>query len=189
MRRSSCRTRSSVALFRRDPRLRPTTDLRASEFKPSRLDRCPELTGVIWLDPRANALRYLNFDYVNLPIPLRIAITTGRSTSSSSRRPVDRSRWYKDARTERVTATAFGSQKHRARQPRCIPGSRGLLVPPVPRRSVVAASPTPTPGDSATPATLASAPVQPCSRRCLRQHDRTAPEGVVVSTVSAASRR
>jgi hypothetical protein len=48
------------------------------EFKPSRVGGLPELTGVIWLDPRAKALRYVNFDYVNLPIPLRIARTTGR---------------------------------------------------------------------------------------------------------------
>src|SRR5688500_4974170 len=48
------------------------------EFKPARVGGLPELTGVIWLDPKANALRYLNFDYVNLPIPLRIARTTGR---------------------------------------------------------------------------------------------------------------
>jgi hypothetical protein len=48
------------------------------EFKPARVGGIPELTGVIWLDPRAKALRYVNFDYVNLPIPLRIARTTGR---------------------------------------------------------------------------------------------------------------
>jgi len=48
------------------------------EFKPARVGALPELTGVIWLDPRSNALRYLNFDYVNLPIPLRIARTSGR---------------------------------------------------------------------------------------------------------------
>jgi hypothetical protein len=48
------------------------------EFKPARVGALPELTGVLWLDPRANALRYLNFDYVNLPVPLRIARTTGR---------------------------------------------------------------------------------------------------------------
>ena len=38
----------------------------------------PELTGVLWLDPRTNTLRALNFDYVNLPIPLRVARTNGR---------------------------------------------------------------------------------------------------------------
>ena len=54
------------------------TGLAGLEFKPVRVGSQPELTGVIWLDPKANALRYLNFDYVNLPIPLRIARTTGR---------------------------------------------------------------------------------------------------------------
>lgn len=54
------------------------TGLTGLEFKPARVGSQPELTGVIWLDPKANALRYLNFDYVNLPIPLRIARTTGR---------------------------------------------------------------------------------------------------------------
>ena len=48
------------------------------EFKPARIAGLPELTGVLWLDPRENALRALNFDYVNLPIPLRIARTNGR---------------------------------------------------------------------------------------------------------------
>ena len=48
------------------------------EFKPARVGGIPELTGVIWLDPRTKGLRYVNFDYVNLPIPLRIARTTGR---------------------------------------------------------------------------------------------------------------
>jgi hypothetical protein len=48
------------------------------EFKPAKVGGLPELTGVIWLDPRAKALRYVSFDYVNLPIPLRIARTTGR---------------------------------------------------------------------------------------------------------------
>ncbi len=48
------------------------------EFKPARVAGLPELTGVLWLDPKDNSLRSLNFDYVNLPIPLRIARTTGR---------------------------------------------------------------------------------------------------------------
>ena len=48
------------------------------EFKPARVGGLAELTGVIWLDPKAKALRYLNFDYVNLPVPLRLARTTGR---------------------------------------------------------------------------------------------------------------
>ncbi len=56
----------------------PENGLTGLEFKPARVGALPELTGVLWLDPRANALRYLNFDYVNLPVPLRIARTTGR---------------------------------------------------------------------------------------------------------------
>jgi hypothetical protein len=48
------------------------------EFKPARVAGLPELTGVLWLDPKDNTLRSLNFDYVNLPIPLRVARTTGR---------------------------------------------------------------------------------------------------------------
>ncbi|HEX2602524.1 MAG TPA: carboxypeptidase-like regulatory domain-containing protein [Gemmatimonadaceae bacterium] len=48
------------------------------EFRPARIAGPADLTGVLWLDPKSNALRSLNFDYVNLPIPLRIARTTGR---------------------------------------------------------------------------------------------------------------
>jgi hypothetical protein len=54
------------------------TGLAGLEFKPARIGGPPELTGVLWLDPKTNSLRALNFDYVNLPIPLRIARTTGR---------------------------------------------------------------------------------------------------------------
>jgi hypothetical protein len=56
----------------------PESGLTGLEFKPARIAGQPELTGVLWLDPKANALRSLSFDYVNLPIPLRIARTTGR---------------------------------------------------------------------------------------------------------------
>ena len=56
----------------------PETGLTGLEFRPAKVGSQPELTGILWLDPKANALRYLNFDYVNLPIPLRIARTTGR---------------------------------------------------------------------------------------------------------------
>lgn len=56
----------------------PETGLMGLEFRPARVGSQPELTGILWLDPKANALRSLNFDYVNLPIPLRIARTTGR---------------------------------------------------------------------------------------------------------------
>lgn len=56
----------------------PETGLAGLEFKPSRVGGLPELTGVLWLDPKTNSLRSLNFDYVNLPIPLRVARTSGR---------------------------------------------------------------------------------------------------------------
>jgi hypothetical protein len=54
------------------------TGLAGLEFKPARIGSQPELTGVLWLDPKTNTLRSLNFDYVNLPIPLRVARTSGR---------------------------------------------------------------------------------------------------------------
>jgi hypothetical protein len=56
----------------------PETRLAGLEFKPARIGSQPELTGVMWLDPQANTLRSVNFDYVNLPIPLRVARTSGR---------------------------------------------------------------------------------------------------------------
>ena len=56
----------------------PETGLAGLEFRPARVGGQPELAGVLWLDPRANALRSISFDYVNLPVPLRIARTTGR---------------------------------------------------------------------------------------------------------------
>ena len=56
----------------------PETGLNGLEFRPAKVGSQPELTGILWLDPKANALRSLNFDYVNLPIPLRVARTTGR---------------------------------------------------------------------------------------------------------------
>ena len=56
----------------------PETGLTGLEFKPSRVGGLPELAGVLWVDPKTNSLRALNFDYVNLPIPLRIARTSGR---------------------------------------------------------------------------------------------------------------
>ena len=81
------------------------------EFKPARVAGLPELTGVIWVDPRANTLRYLNFDYVNLPIPLRIARTAGRvdfQQLPSGQWIVPR--WYiRMPRTARVTSTDAGS--------------------------------------------------------------------------------
>ena len=56
----------------------PETGLTGLEFKPARVAGLPELTGVLWLDPKTNSLRALNFDYVNLPVPLRVARTNGR---------------------------------------------------------------------------------------------------------------
>jgi hypothetical protein len=56
----------------------PETGLTGLEFRPAKVGSQPELTGILWLDPKGNALRSLNFDYVNLPIPLRLARTTGR---------------------------------------------------------------------------------------------------------------
>jgi hypothetical protein len=56
----------------------PETGLIGLEFRPSRVSGQAELSGVLWLEPKGKALRSLNFDYVNLPIPLRIARTTGR---------------------------------------------------------------------------------------------------------------
>ena len=56
----------------------PETGLTGLEFKPARVAGLPELTGVLWVDPKDNTLRSLNFDYVNLPIPLRVARTSGR---------------------------------------------------------------------------------------------------------------
>jgi hypothetical protein len=56
----------------------PEVGLAGLEFRPAKVGSQPELTGILWLDPKANALRSLSFDYVNLPIPLRIARTTGR---------------------------------------------------------------------------------------------------------------
>src|SRR5256714_1557598 len=56
----------------------PETGLTGLEFKPARVAGLPELAGVLWMDPKDNSLRALNFDYVNLPIPLRIARTNRR---------------------------------------------------------------------------------------------------------------
>jgi hypothetical protein len=65
---------------------------------------------VIWLDPKAKALRYLNFDYVNLPIPLRIARTSGRVDFEQL--PGGHwiiPRWYiRMPRTARVTSAGVG---------------------------------------------------------------------------------
>ena len=82
------------------------------EFKPAKVGGLPELTGVIWLDPRARTLRYVNFDYVNLPVPLRIARTTGRVEFQQL--PGGQwivPRWYiRMPRTARVASKDVGSQ-------------------------------------------------------------------------------
>lgn len=56
----------------------PEVGLAGLEFRPSRPGGGPELAGVLWLDPAHEALKSMAFDYVNLPVPLRIARTTGR---------------------------------------------------------------------------------------------------------------
>jgi len=56
----------------------PEVGLTGLEFRPAHVAGLPELAGVLWLDPKDNSLRAVNFDYLNLPIPLRVARTTGR---------------------------------------------------------------------------------------------------------------
>ena len=90
----------------------PDNGLAGLEFKPAKVGGgLPELTGVIWLDPKGNALRYVNFDYVNLPIPLRIARTMGRvefQQLAGGQWIVPR--WYiRMPRTARVASTSVGS--------------------------------------------------------------------------------
>lgn len=48
------------------------------EFKPAKLGKEPDLSGVLWLDPTTYSLRRLVFDYVNLPVPARAGQPTGR---------------------------------------------------------------------------------------------------------------
>lgn len=89
----------------------PETGFAGLEFRPARVGGQPELAGVLWLDPRANALRSLSFDYVNLPVPLRIARTTGRVEFQQL--PAGQwiiPRWYiRMPRVARVTAANVGS--------------------------------------------------------------------------------
>jgi hypothetical protein len=56
----------------------PDAGLAGLEFKPAKVGAMPELTGVLWMDPAHNSLKSVSFDYVNLPIPLRVARTNGR---------------------------------------------------------------------------------------------------------------
>jgi hypothetical protein len=89
----------------------PETGLSGLEFRPARVSSQPELAGVLWLDPKGNALRAVNFDYVNLPVPLRIARTTGRvdfQQLAGGQWIVPR--WYiRMPRVTRVTSTEVGS--------------------------------------------------------------------------------
>jgi hypothetical protein len=89
----------------------PETGLAGLEFRPAKIGGQPELAGVLWLDPRANALRSLSFDYVNLPVPLRIARTTGRVEFQQL--PGGQwivPRWYiRMPRVARVTSSNVGS--------------------------------------------------------------------------------
>ena len=62
----------------------PDNGLSGLEFKPAKVGGLPELTGVIWLDPRAKALRYVNFAYVTSPFPS----TRGTTADGVSQLPV-----------------------------------------------------------------------------------------------------
>jgi hypothetical protein len=89
----------------------PETGLSGLEFRPARVSSQAELAGVLWLDPKGNALRAVNFDYVNLPVPLRIARTTGRvefQQLAGGQWIVPR--WYiRMPRVTRVTSSDVGS--------------------------------------------------------------------------------
>jgi hypothetical protein len=164
----------------------PENGLTGLEFKPSKIGSQPELTGVIWLDPRANALKYLNFDYVNLPIPLRIARTTGRvdfQQLEGGQWIVQR--WYiRMPRTERVTSTAFGSASIVRDSLVGFQEVGGTARPAGSAPASVAASAPPAPTEaSATPAVLASAPAQAVLEGVV--YDSTTGrglKGVIVST-------
>jgi hypothetical protein len=56
----------------------PEVGLAGLEFRPSKVGGAPEIAGVLWLEPAHSLLKSIAFDYVNLPVPLRIARTTGR---------------------------------------------------------------------------------------------------------------
>ncbi len=136
----------------------PETGLTGLEFKPARIVGQPELTGVLWLDPKANALRSLNFDYVNLPIPLRIARTSGRvefQQLAGGQWIVPR--WYiRMPRVARVNSTDAGSPAvsrdslvgyqevgGAARPAGTAPVSTGAAAPPSPVSTGAAAPPSP----------------------------------------------
>jgi len=119
------------------------------EFKPARVGGLPELTGVIWLDPKASALRYLNFDYVNLPVPLRIARTTGRVEFQQL--PGGQwivPRWYiRMPRTARVVSTNVGSPTVLRDSLIGYQEVGGAARPAGSAPAVVAGNPAPSPGE------------------------------------------
>jgi hypothetical protein len=164
----------------------PENGLTGLEFKPSKVGSQPELTGVIWLEPRANALKYLNFDYVNLPIPLRIARTTGRvdfQQVEGGQWIVQR--WYiRMPRTTRVSSTVFGSANVVRDSLIGFQEVGGTARPAGSAPAVVTVSTAPTPTDSsATNATLASAPVQAVLEGFVYDSTTGRPlKGVIVST-------
>ncbi len=141
----------------------PENGLTGLEFKPAKVGALPELTGVIWIDPRANALRYLNFDYVNLPIPLRIARTTGRvdfQQLAGGQWIVPR--WYiRMPRTARVTSTDVGSPSVVRDSLVGFQEVGGTARPAGTAPAAAAGNPTPSPNEAnAAPATPAPAPAQ-----------------------------
>lgn len=125
------------------------------EFKPARVGGLAELTGVIWLDPKASALKYLNFDYVNLPVPLRLARTTGRVEFQQL--PGGQwivPRWYiRMPRTARVASTDVGSPTVLRDSLVGYQEVGGIARPAGTAPPAVAANPAPSPSDpSTTPA-------------------------------------
>ena len=164
----------------------PENGLTGLEFKPSKVGSQPELTGVIWLDPRANALKYVNFDYVNLPIPLRIARTTGRvdwQQLEGGQWIVQR--WYiRMPRTTRVSSTVFGSANVVRDSLIGFQEVGGTARPAGSAPASVPASPVLIPTDAnATTAALASAPVQAVLEGVVYDSTTGRPlKGVIVST-------
>jgi hypothetical protein len=165
----------------------PENGFSGLEFKPSRVGALPELTGVIWLDPRANALRYLNFDYVNLPIPLRIARTTGRvdfEQVPSGQWIVPR--WYiRMPRTARVTSTDPGSPTSVRDSLVGYQEVGGTARPAGTAPATAAANPASSPTDPSTmPVTPAPAPIRSAVLAGVVYDSTTGTplKGVVVST-------
>ena len=145
----------------------PENGFSGLEFRPSKVGGQPELTGVIWVDPKANMLRYLNFDYVNLPIPLRIARTTGRVDFQQL--PGGQwivPRWYiRMPRTARVTSANVGSPSTVRDSLIGFQEVGGAARPagtaPAPAPAPVAANPAPNPSEAGpAPATPAPGPSQ-----------------------------